>query len=481
MNSKKVVSNMFWRFAERCGAQGVNFIVSIVLARLVSPADYGSISLVTVFIAIMQVFVDSGLGNSLIQKKNADDLDFSTVFFVNLGMCVDLYIITFILAPAVANFYGDNVLTSVIRVLGLTILISGIKNIQQAYVSRNMLFKRFFFSTLGGTLFSAAVGIVMAYLDFGIWALVCQQLLNTLIDTMILWITVRWRPRMQFSIDRLKGLFSFGWKLLISSLLETVYNNLRSLIIGKFYSTSDLAYYNKGNQFPVLMVSNVNAAIDSVLLPSMSSAQDEKDRLKSMIRRSIKISSYIIWPMMIGLAVSAKPLILFLLTDKWSSCIPFLQIFCINYAFWPIHTANLNAIKAVGRSDIFLRAEILKKIIGIISILISIRFGVFAIAIAFTITSPISAMINAAPNKKLFGYSIREQMSDLLPAIICSAVMGISIWPIQLLKLAPIVILLLQVIIGMCVYYAESKLFKLESYIYIESMIKSVLKKKEIK
>ena len=258
MQKNKVISNFIWRFAERCGAQIVTLIVSIVLARILSPEDYGTVALVTVFTTIMQVFVDSGLGTALIQKKNADDIDFSSVFYFNCVVCLILYMIMFIAAPFIASFYEDSSLTPIVRVISLTIVISGIKGIQQSYVSRNMLFKRFFFSTIGGTIFSAFLGIYLAYTGFGVWAIVMQQLSNTAVDTLILWITVKWRPKKVFSWVRLKELLSFGWKMLASSLLDTVYNNLRNLVIGKFYTSADLAYYNQGDKFPKVIVTNIN-------------------------------------------------------------------------------------------------------------------------------------------------------------------------------------------------------------------------------
>ena len=233
MEKGKVISNFIWRFAERCGAQLVSFVVSIVLARLLEPSVYGTVALVTVFTTILQVFIDSGLGTALIQKKNADDLDYSSVFYFNFVVCIILYLGMFIAAPYIAKFYGNMSLIPVIRVISLTLIISGVKNIQQAYVSSNMLFKRFFFSTIGGTIVSAFIGIFMAYIGMGVWALVAQQLSNAMIDTMILWITVKWRPKAVFSWERLKSLLAYGWKLLVAVLLDTVYNNLRNLVIGK--------------------------------------------------------------------------------------------------------------------------------------------------------------------------------------------------------------------------------------------------------
>ncbi len=473
MNSKKVLSNFFWRFFERCGAQGVTFIVSIVLARLLDPDVYGTVALVTVFTTIMQVFVDSGMGNALIQKKEADDLDFSSVFFFNMAVCSLLYLIMFIAAPFIAAFYKMPELTSVVRVLSLILIISGVKNVQQAYVSRNMQFKKFFFSTIGGTIGAAVVGIVMAYLGFGVWALVAQMLFNAAVDTIILWITVKWRPKMMFSFERLKALFSFGWKLLVSSLLDTVYNDLRQLIIGKLYSSNDLAFYNQGKKFPHLIVTNINTSIDSVLLPTMSKAQDDKNAVRSMTRRAIKTSTYIMMPVMIGLAVCAEPLVSLILTDKWLPCVLFLRVFCITYAFYPIHTANLNAIKAMGRSDLFLKLEILKKIIGLTAILITMWISVEAMAYSLLVTTLLNQIINSWPNKKLLGYSYLEQIKDMLPQIGLSLIMGAAIYLVQLAGFSNIYTLCIQIPLGIIIYIALSKLLHIESFEYVISMIKS--------
>lgn len=380
MSRATTITNFIWRFAERCGAQLVTFIVSIVLARLLAPEDYGVIALVTVFTTILQVFVDSGLGTALIQKKNADDLDFSSVFYFNLIVCLALYGAMFLAAPFIARFYNNPIYVPLVRVLSLTLIISGVKGIQQSYVSRHMIFKRFFFSTLGGTLVSAVAGIALAYAGFGVWALVAQYLCNAAIDTMILWITVPWRPKFIFSWSRLKGLLSYGWKLLASSLLDTGYSNLRSLLIGKIYSSSDLAFYNQGDKFPNVIVSNINTSIDSVLLPTMSDVQDNHIAVKNMTRRAIMTSIYIMAPLMMGLAFCAEPVVRLVLTDKWLPCVPYLRIFCITYMFWPIHTANLNAIKAMGRSDLFLKLEIAKKVVGMILLLVTMKISVMAMA-----------------------------------------------------------------------------------------------------
>lgn len=474
--NNKVFSNFIWRFAERCGAQLVTFVVSIVLARILLPEDYGKIALITVFTTILQVFVDSGLGTALIQKKDADELDFSSVFYFNLVVCIVLYICMFIAAPHIAKFYNDNSLTPIIRVVSITILISGVKGIQQSYVSKNLLFKRFFYATIGGTLFSAIVGITLAYLGYGVWAIVAQQLTNTAIDTLILWVTVKWRPIKNFSWIRLKELLSFGWKMLASSLLDTVYNNMRSLIIGKMYSSSDLALYNQGNQFPNVIVNNINSSIDSVLLPTLAREQDDRIRLKKMTRRAIKISTYIMAPIMMGLAFCAEPIVRIVLTEKWIGCVPYLQIFCVSYMFQPIHTANLNAIKAMGRSDLFLKLEILKKIVGMILLFTTMWFGVMAMAYSLLVSTITSMFINSLPNKDLLEYSFREQMLDILPAVVLAIAMGIAVSFIKLLNFGNILTLLIQVPLGVFIYIIGSKLFKLDSFDYLLDIVKSFKK-----
>lgn len=472
-----VISNFLWRFAERCAAQLVTLIVSIILARILTPSDFGTVSLVMVFTTIMQVFVDSGLGTALIQKKNADDLDFSSVFYFNFAVCLILYAGMFIAAPYIAGFYNDVSLTPIIRVISLTIVISGVKGIQQSYVSRNMLFKRFFFATLGGTIFSAFLGIGMAYAGCGVWSIVAQQLSNTAIDTLILWITVKWRPKKMFSWSRLKSLLSYGWKLLASSLLDTVYNNLRNLVIGKIYTSADLAYYNQGDKFPKVVITNINASIDSVLLPSMSGEQENCERVKSMTRRTIKTSTYIMAPLMMGLLFCAEPIVKLLLTEKWLPCVPYLRIFCFTYMFWPIHTANLNAIKAMGRSDFFLKLEIIKKVMGLALLLFTMRISVMAMAYSLIVSGILSQIINSWPNWKLLNYNYFEQLRDILPSIIIAVGMGICVYFISFIPMPTIVTLLIQIVIGAVIYIGVSAALKLEEFEYLFGMIKSFLKR----
>lgn len=471
-NRKKVISGLFWRFAERSGAQTIQFVVQIILARLLTPSDYGLIGLITVFISISLVFAQSGLGQALVQRKNADNADFSTVFYFSLVFSIVIYFVLFLCAPLIADFYVEEQLTRIIRILGITVVIGAVNSVQQAYVQKTMQFKRFFWSTLTGTIISAVVGIAMAYGGFGVWALVGQQISNQAVNTVVLWFTVKWRPERLFSVMKAKQLFSFGWKLLCSSLIDTIYNNLYSLIIGKFYSAEELGYYNRGKQFPMIIMQNINMVIDSVMFPVFTEVQDVKDRLKAMVRRSIVTSTFFIFPVMAGLAAIAEPLTRILLTDKWLSAVPFIQFCCFIYAFWPIHTANLQAVKAVGRSDIFLKLEIIKKFIGVIILIITIPFGLYAMMAGQCISTLLSSFINASPNKKLFGYSYREQLADIFPAFVLSLFMCGIVWSVTLFKLNVWLTMIIQIVIGIAVYAAGAKLFKLESLEYLMNIVK---------
>lgn len=449
----------------------MSFLVSIVLARLLAPEDYGVIALVTVFTSILQVFVDSGLGTALVQKKNADEADFSSVFYFNILVCLTLYGGMFVAAPAIAKFYDNPIYVPLVRVLSLTLVISGLKNIQQAYVYRHMIFKRFFFSTLGGTIASAILGIVMAYAGFGVWALAAQYVSNTAIDTLILWITVPWRPKKRFSWTKLKSLLSYGWKLLVSALLDTGYTSLWNLLIGKVYSSADLSFYDQGSKYPKAIIGTISNSIDSVLLPTMSIVQDDRAQIKSMTRRSIVTSVYVMAPLMMGLAGCAEPLVSLILTDKWLPCVPYMRIFCITYMFWPVHSANLNAIKAMGRSDLFLRLEILKKIIGIGLLLCTMRISVMAMACSLLISSVTSQIINSYPNWKLLNYRYLEQLRDILPSILLAVIMAAAVGAVPFLGYGNVLTLCIQIPLGAVIYVAGSAIFRLESFRYLLNMI----------
>lgn len=463
---------------ERGGTQGIQFIVQIVLARLLLPEDFGSITIVLIFIQLANVFIQSGFNTALIQKKDADEVDFSSVFYLSLFVAGLLYVVLFFTSQFIADFYRLPQLAQILRVLSITLFFGAFNSIQNAYVARNMIFKKLFFSSLGAIIVSGTVGITAAYLGWGVWALVAQQLINQLAVTLILWFTVKWRPKLLFSIEKVKVLFSFGWKLLVSSLINTLYIDIRSLIIGKIYPPAMLGYYDRGKLFPKIIVSNIDGSIQSVMLPALASQQDDKKRVKAMMRRAIMTSSFIMFPMMVGLAVVAEPVVKIILTDKWLPAVPFLQIFCASNSLHPIHTANLQAINALGRSDVFLKLEIIKKIIGLIILGISIPFGIYAMAWGVLLSGIISTFINAYPNLKLLNYSYIEQWKDIMPSLGISLVMGAVVYTLNLLNIAVWQILILQIFVGVVIYIVLAKMLNIESYAYLIKTINEIINRR---
>lgn len=472
VRSKTIVSNFIWRFFERFGAQIISLIVTIILARILIPEAYGTVALITVITSLLQVFIDSGLGSALIQKKDADDVDFSSVFYFNVVLCVILYIVLFFLAPAIAEFYKRSEMVSMIRVVSLVLIICGVRNVQQAYVARNMLFKRFFFSTLAGTIGGAVIGIIMAYYGFGAWALIAQMLINNFLGTAILWITVKWRPKWKFSILRLKGLMNYGWKILVAGFVVSVYNNLSQLIIGKKYSSEDLAYYNKGKQFPTLIMESVNSSLDSVLFASLSKEQRDIEKVRDLTRKSIQLSSYLVCALMFGFAACAELFVKVILTDKWLFAVPYIRVFCLMLAIHPIDTANLNAFKALGKSNLYLILEIIKKGVGIILLLVSIPFGLNAMVGSLIIGAIFAIFINAWPSKRLLNYSVWQQIKDFIPSMILAVVMFTIVYFVGMIPGPAILILVLQVFTGIIVYLVGSLLFKIPAFVRIIHLIK---------
>lgn len=473
------LSNLLWKSAERLSSQLVSFAVSIVLARILLPSDYGMVSMVMIFVTLANVFVESGFSSALIQKKDADILDFSSVFYFSIFVSVILYAILYITAPYVALFYGKEyaILAPVLRVIGIQIIIYGVNSVQQAYVTKHMMFRKFFWSTLSGTIVSACIGLTMAYLGYGIWALVGQQLSMSLMNTLVLFLVTRKLPGLIFSFNRLRGLFTYGVKIFGASLLTTLFLDLRSLIIGKIYSPKDLAFFDRGRQFPNLIVANISSSVGAVLFPKMSQEQDDKEQVKQICRNSIRFGSFIMMPMMMGLAVCAEPFVRLLLTDKWIQCVPFLQLFCIIYMFYPMHTANMQAIKALGYSGTYLKLELIKKIIELIGLLIVMRISVSAIAINMAILTALFTFLNAYPNIKLIGYSFKEQMADILPSFAISFIMAILVYIIGiLLPIKDIYLLMVQIISGVLIYIILSYILHDTELKYIYTLL---LKKKQ--
>lgn len=481
IKKQSVLSSLFWKFLERGGDQATQLIVQLLLARLLAPSVFGTIAIVQVFIAFANVFINSGFGDALVQKKEPDNLDYSSVFYFSLFIASSIYIFIFLFAPTIAEFYSNPVLVPILRVISLNLFPGALNSVQNAYIAKHLMFRKQFLSSTVAGLASGVIGIFLAFIGFGVWALVFQQIVSQVAVTLILWLTVKWRPIPKFSFKRIQVLFSFGSKLLLSGLINTLFDNLITLIIGRRYSPGTLGFHNKGESLPRTLTVSINGAIDEVMLPTFSSFQDQTKALKNAVRRSIMTSSFLIFPMMIGLAAIAEPLVIFILTDTWLPAVPFIQIYSVSMMFFPIHTTNLQAIKAIGRSDMFLKLEIVKTILALVVLLISLPFGVIAIAFSSLVTTILSIFINAYPNRKFLSYNYKEQMLDLLPAFLLSGVMGFSVYLMNYLDIAIWLKLILQILTGLIVYFGLAKLFKIEIFEYLVSTSREFLRQRNRK
>ncbi len=479
----KAFNSFFWKFSERIGAQSVSLIVSIILARLLVPDDYSVVGIVGIFFAFCNVFISAGLNTSLIQKKDADIIDYSTILFTTLFTSTVLYAVMFFTAPIIADLYDKEILIPVIRVMSLTFFINSFKSVLSAYVSRHLQFKKFFFSTLGGTIASAGIGIAMAYCGFGPWALVAQQMSNSVIDTIILVFTTRVKFKLTFSFQRLKALFGYSWKIFVAGIISIIYDEVNPLVIGLKFSTSDLAYYTKGRSFPNLLNATLSQTLSSVLFPVMSKFQDDKEKILHLTRRYIKTCSYVIFPVMLGFWAVSESFVKILLTDKWLSIVPYIQIFCISYMFNLIQTGNLEAIKAIGRTDISLILEIIKKSLYFVVILLFIFFTDSPVLLAWSavVCTLLASLINTFPNRKLIGYRYRYQLMDIIPNLVISGIMGVIVILMNKLSISIYLLMPLQIVVGAIIYVTLSIVTKNESFIYLLNTIKQRLGERNAK
>lgn len=473
MSNKKIVSGVFWSFSERIVAQLVSFVVSIVLARMLMPEDYGEIAILLIFISIADVFVSNGFGTALIQDKNADKNDFSTIFYCSLSVSLIIYIVLFFSAPLISSFYNKESLTIFMRVLALRIPISSYNTIQRAYISRNMMFQKFFYVTLIGTVISAIVGIAMAYNGFGAWSLIAQYLTNTVIDSISLTFIVDWRPELVFVPKRAKELMSFGGKVLAAELIGTTFDQIQSFVISKVFSPADLAYYNKGNQIPNMISSNINNSVMTVLFPAIANNNDDYCEVKKLTKKSIRVMAYVVFPLMIGLSLVSKEVIIILLTDKWATSISLMSILSIAVLFSLVGNTGLQTMKAVGRSDILLKIEAIKKPVLLLCLSIGVQFGVMGVAISYCLYNVYAMIINFGVMGKIIGYNITEQVTDILDIFKISIIMGASVFCINFLKIeSNFVNLIIKVIVGISVYLIASLLFKSTELKYFLNIIK---------
>ena len=477
---QKTFSGFIWKFLERICAQGISLVVSIVLARVLMPEDYSAISIVTIFFAFCNVIISGGLNTALIQKKNTDIIDYSTILYVSLALAVLMYGAMFFAAPFIASLYDKPILIPVMRVMGISFFIYAYKAVLCAHVSHSMAFRKFFWATIIGTAVSAVIGLYMAYNGAGPWALVAQQMTKSIIDTIVLSFTTRFRPKLVFSFARLRELWGFGWKMFVASFITTIYNEAKPLIVGIKYTTVDLAYYNKGHNFPSLLNTTISNTMSGVLLPAMSKLQDNKQALLNATRRYMKVSSFLVFPMMFGLLGVADSFVRVVLTEKWMMCVPYIQIFCIVYAFDFIHLGNLQAIQAMGRSDITLILEIIKKSLYLVAIVLFLVFSRSATVFAYSniACSILGTIINTYPNRKLLGYSYSLQIKDIALNMICAVFMGVVVNMMNSIPIHATALLLLQILCGAALYFVLAVIFRNENLRYVLDLVRKLTKKK---
>lgn len=421
---QKTTKGLFWSSVERFSNQGVSFIFSIILARILAPRDFGIVAMIGIFFAVAQSFVDSGFSNALVRKTDRREEDLSTCFYFNIGVGIVAYIVLFLIAPFIADFYNQPILSPIIRITGLGVVLNSLCVVQQALFTIRIDFKSQAKVTLSATIISGIVGVVLAYLEYGVWALVWQGVVMSLVRMGLLWLMSKWRPKAGFSKDSFHYLFGYGSKILASGLLDTIYNNIYPIVIGKFYSPAQLGNYSRALSFAQLPSSNITGILQRVTFPVLSTIQDDIPRLQTNYRRLLKLSAFIVFPLMMGLAAVAFPLIRVVLTPKWEGCSLYLQIICFALMWYPIHAINLNLLQVKGRSDLFLRLEIIKKIVGVCIMCITIPLGITAMCIGMVASSLISLFINTFYTGKLIDIGYLKQMRDLLPVLINSLLMG---------------------------------------------------------
>lgn len=474
---KKSLTSFVWRMGEGIIAEGMTFIVGMVLARLLMPEEFGLVALTGLVLAVVNVFADCGLGQALIQKKTIDDLDTNTVFFSGLALSTMLYVCVFFLSPLFAKIFHQPSISSLIRVSALMLFFSSYNSVQTAEISRALDFKKFFYVGIISSFVSGAVGVCMALSGMGVWALIAQRMSYTLTKTITLNRIVKWIPRFQFSIKRFCSLFSYGINLMASGVIGMIFNQMKGFLIGIKYEPSDLSYYNRGESLPSILCNNINGTVNQIMLPTLSKLQENPDAMKAGLRRSISLSSFLLFPMMFGLVATSENIITILFSDKWLCSVPFLRIISIGYCFQILSSANLMAVNAIGRSDISLKLEFVKKPIFLVLLLIGMHIGPLAIAFSVTVNSIFAMIINAWPNRKLINYSLFEQWKDLFPQFLIAIFMSVVVALLGMLDINMYLLFICQVALGVSVYLGMSKLFKLEAFNYAERTIKELLKR----
>lgn len=474
----KTVKGTFWSGLDSFASQGIMFLVGLVLARLLTPHEYGLIGYITILTAIFNSIVDSGFSSALIRKKDIRAIDYNTAFIFNIIISILLCAAMFLLARPISRFFNEPQLVQLVKAMSVIVVINGLAIIQRTNLTKNVDFKTQTKASLISSISSGIVGIGMALYGFGVWSLVGQQITRQLLNTVCLWILNKWLPRFEFSWQSFRELFNFGWKLLASGLIDTIWKQVSNMVIGKYYSTSSLGQYTRGQQFADIFSANMTSIIQRVSYPVLSSIQDERNRMKEGYRKIIKVTMFLSFVLMFGLAAIAMPLLTVLIGKQWMEAAHYLQILCFSMCLYPLHAINLNMLQVQGRSDLFLKLEIIKKIIAIGPILLGIFMGIDWMLYGWIITGVISYLLNAMYSGNMIGYSIPAQVMDILPSFALAAIMAISVYLLTFIELQPIVTLLIQLCLGAAIIISLSELFKLEEYIEIKGIILGFIKRK---
>lgn|SRR5574344_395707 len=472
----KAVKGAIWATVENFSTQIITFVIGIILARILSPSDYGMIGMLSLFMAISQTLIDSGFANALIRKIDRNDDDYSTAFYFNVIVGIVAYLILFISAPLVADFFNVSQLTTLTRIVAIPLIINSLCIVQQAQLSIILNFKRQAIISIVSSFFSGIFGVYMAYKGLGVYALAYSTIIGQLLRCILLWTLTNWFPKWHFSIVSFNNLFSFGSKILVSGLINTIYTNIYTLFIGKFYSHTTLGLFTRAQGYANLPAYTITGLITRITYPVLSLVQQDHNQLVSVYHRMVKLSAYIVFPILIGLAILAKPLIIFLITEKWLQCVPLLQILCFAMMLYPIQSLNLNLLQVKGRSDITLKISICTKSIGALSLLISVPLGIRVMCFGIFFTSLISSFFNMFYTKKVLDVSIYHQLGDLVPSLLYSSIMAITIIIINILISNPKYSLFIGFSVGLISYFFISYLFKVEEYKLLIDLIKNRFK-----
>lgn len=472
------IKGVGWSFADSVLGQGITFVVGLVLARLLSPQEYGLIGIITIFISISNSITDSGFSSALIRKNNASDADYNTVFFTNLFFSFIIFGLLYLCAPCIAGFFKESQLVPLLRVMGVVVVINAIAMVQRTIFIKRVDFKTQTKASFVSSVVSGLIGIGMALYGCGVWSLVGQQLSRQTLYTLLLWMFSNWRPKFMFSINSFRELFSFGWKLLVSGMIDTAWKEIYQVVIGRCYSTQVLGQYTRAKQFAEIFSANLTSVVQRVSYPILSSIQDEKERLKQAYQKIIKSTMLVTFTLMLGLAAIAKPMIYVVIGEQWLPCAILLQIVCFNMMMYPLSAINLNMLQVQGRSDVFLKLEIIKKAIGVLPLLLGIFYNIYYMLVGSVFTGFVSYYLNSYYSGIMIGYSFKEQLKDILPLFMMALFMAIVVYAISFLPLPVYVLLLLQIMVGgTLTIFICKKVLRLDVYMDLEEIVLSKIKK----